>query len=87
MYHENKPSRFTEQKSMEILHRNVFGNRPICFDVISDPEVNFGSRTGRKEVNFKDENMNIGLPIFRYAIPFRNCFLFMLINYFLQYSR
>ena len=42
----------------------MYGDRPVSFSLVSDPKVNFGHCTGRKDVNYTDPNLNIGMPIF-----------------------
>ena len=61
VFHENRPSRMSMYRCMDILNKYVLGDRPITFDVLSDERVNFPERG---KVNFRDENINIGLPIF-----------------------
>lgn len=41
LFHENKPSRSTLVKAIEILRRHCLNDRPIQFQVVSDQTVNF----------------------------------------------
>jgi double-strand break repair protein MRE11 len=62
LFHENKPSRSCMYKTMELLRKYCFGDRPVQFHLLSDPKVNFATRFGT--VNYEDPNFNIDLPIF-----------------------
>ena len=51
----------------------VLGDAPVSIDFVSDPKVNFAHADdgegghiagGRKEVNYRDPNMNIAMPVF-----------------------
>ena len=41
LFHENKPSRFTLVKAIEILRRYCLNDRPVPFQVVSDQTMNF----------------------------------------------
>ena len=41
MYHENKPSRQTLHRSMELLRYYCMGDRPCPIEFRSDPSYNF----------------------------------------------
>lgn len=60
LFHDNKPSRNTVVKAMDILSKHCLNDRPIKFEILSDQVQNFTS--GR--VNFENPNYNIGLPVF-----------------------
>ncbi|EFJ52429.1 hypothetical protein VOLCADRAFT_55838, partial [Volvox carteri f. nagariensis] len=60
LFHENKPSRSTLVKAIQLLSKYCLNDRPIRFRILSDQSVNFVS--GR--VNFENPNLNIGLPVF-----------------------
>ncbi|EES11507.1 hypothetical protein BDA96_06G253700 [Sorghum bicolor] len=62
LFHENKPSRSTLVKTIEILRRYCLNDQPIKFQVVSDQTVNFPNRFGK--VNYEDPNFNVGLPVF-----------------------
>jgi double-strand break repair protein MRE11 len=55
--------RDAEMKCVQILRDHVLGDHPVSIDFVSDPRVNF-SHCARKEVNYRDPNMNIGMPVF-----------------------
>jgi len=59
LFHDNKPSRSTIVKAMDILTRYCLNDDDIDFEIVSD-QSNF--TTGK--VNFENEHLNIGLPVF-----------------------
>ncbi|KQJ84840.1 double-strand break repair protein MRE11 [Brachypodium distachyon] len=62
LFHENKPSRSTLVKTIEILRRFCLNDQPVKFQVVSDQTINFPNRFG--QVNYEDPNFNVGLPVF-----------------------
>ncbi|XP_020585050.1 double-strand break repair protein MRE11 isoform X2 [Phalaenopsis equestris] len=62
LFHENKPSRSTMVKAIEILRRYCLNDRPVQFQVVSDQTVNFQNIFGH--VNYEDPHFNVGLPVF-----------------------
>ncbi|XP_047251913.1 double-strand break repair protein MRE11 isoform X3 [Capsicum annuum] len=62
LFHENKPSRATLVKAIEILRRYCLNDRPVQFQVVSDQTVNFANLFGH--VNYEDPHFNVGLPVF-----------------------
>ena len=44
LFHENKPSRSTLVKTIEILRRYCLNDQPVKFQVVSDQTVNFPNR-------------------------------------------
>lgn len=62
LFHENKPSRATLVRTLEILRRYCLNDRPVQFQVVSDQTVNFPNRFGH--VNYEDPHFNVGLPVF-----------------------
>ncbi|XP_021905827.1 double-strand break repair protein MRE11 isoform X2 [Carica papaya] len=62
LFHENKPSRSTLVKTIEILRRHCLNDRPVQFQVVSDQTVNFANIFGH--VNYEDPHFNVGLPVF-----------------------
>ncbi|KAI4388321.1 hypothetical protein MLD38_000659 [Melastoma candidum] len=62
LFHENKPSRSTLVKAIEILRRYCLNDRPVQFEVVSDQTVNFQNIFGH--VNYEDPHFNVGLPVF-----------------------
>jgi double-strand break repair protein MRE11 len=43
LFHDNKPSRSTVIRAVELLNKYCMGDRPIQFRVISDQKQNFVS--------------------------------------------
>ena len=69
LFHENKPSRQAYMKCLEILRKRCLGDRPVSMQLVSDPAQNFGHCTaGRKDVNYTDPNMNIGILKLTYLL-------------------
>ncbi|XP_057777830.1 double-strand break repair protein MRE11 isoform X2 [Salvia miltiorrhiza] len=62
LFHENKPSRSTLVKAIEILRRHCLSDKPVQFQVVSDQTVNFANCFGH--VNYEDPHFNVGLPVF-----------------------
>lgn len=62
LFHENKPSRKTMHRCMELLRHYCMGNRPCHLEFLSDSSVNFYTAFGT--VNFEDPNYNVGMPVF-----------------------
>ncbi|KAJ9182822.1 hypothetical protein P3X46_006772 [Hevea brasiliensis] len=62
LFHENKPSRSTLVKAIEILRCHCLNDRPVQFQVVSDQTVNFANTFGH--VNYEDPHFNVGLPVF-----------------------
>ncbi|RAL44580.1 hypothetical protein DM860_003339 [Cuscuta australis] len=62
LFHENKPSRTTLVKAIEILRRYCLNDRPVQFQVVSDQTMNFANTFGH--VNYEDPHFNVGLPVF-----------------------
>ncbi|XVE80228.1 hypothetical protein DITRI_Ditri14bG0122900 [Diplodiscus trichospermus] len=62
LFHENKPSRSTLVKAIEILRRHCLNDQAVQFQVVSDQTVNFPNTFGH--VNYEDPHFNVGLPVF-----------------------
>lgn len=43
LFHENKPSRSTLVRAIEILRRHCLNDQPVQFQVVSDQTVNFAN--------------------------------------------
>lgn len=44
LFHENKPSRRTLYRTMDILRRHCMGDEPVSFQIISEQKENFKDR-------------------------------------------
>lgn len=62
LFHDNKPSRYTLCRTMDILRRKCMGDRKCQFRILSDRSQNFCHNYGT--ANFESENFRIALPIF-----------------------
>lgn len=60
LFHENKPSRNTMHKTMDIFRRYCMGPNPVPIQILSDQAQNFR----RGLVNYEDENYSVDLPVF-----------------------
>jgi len=63
LFHENKPSRKSLQKCMDLLRKYCLGPEENKFEFLSDPDVNF-KECATPNVNFEDPNLRISLPVF-----------------------
>eukprot|EP00474_Spongospora_subterranea_P009905 CRZ10363.1 hypothetical protein [Spongospora subterranea] len=61
LFHQNKPSRQCLFDTMQLLRKHCLGDRPISFEMLSDPSTVFHAR---QCCNYEDPNINISLPIF-----------------------
>ena len=60
---QNKPSRRTMHRTMQILRRHCLGSNPVAIKIVSDQASNFtSSESGR--VNYEDPYFSIDLPVF-----------------------
>lgn len=62
LFHDNKPSRNTLFKTIELLRKNCIGNDECMIEYLSDARVDFDPQYD--SVNFQDPNFNISLPVF-----------------------
>ncbi|KAL3143519.1 hypothetical protein ABBQ38_002323 [Trebouxia sp. C0009 RCD-2024] len=60
LFHDNKPSRSTIVRAIDILTRYTLSDKPVNFQVLSNQSENFVSGG----VNFENSNFNVGLPVF-----------------------
>ena len=44
LFHENKPSRATLVRTIEILRKYCMNDRPVQFQVVSDQTINFPNK-------------------------------------------
>jgi len=63
LFHENKPSRRTYHKTMDIFRRYCMGPDPVLFRIISDPKRNFNKNLNQT-VNYEDPYYSVDLPVF-----------------------
>ncbi|KZS02945.1 Double-strand break repair protein MRE11A [Daphnia magna] len=63
LFHENKPSRRTLQRCMDLLRKYCLGPEEHTLQFLSDPDINFKD-CSTPGVNFEDPNLRIALPVF-----------------------
>lgn len=61
LFHENRPSRTTLFRTMQILRQYCMGDNPVRIQILSDPVRNFASNS---VANYQDPNYSVDLPIF-----------------------
>lgn len=59
LFHENKPSRSTLVRTIDIIKKYCFCDKPVRFQILSEQDA-FVSGIA----NYQDPNLNVGLPIF-----------------------
>mmetsp|Transcript_12892 Transcript_12892/g.29173 ORF Transcript_12892/g.29173 Transcript_12892/m.29173 type:complete len:761 (+) Transcript_12892:70-2352(+) len=59
LFHDNKPTRRSLYKTMDLLRRYCLGPGEVGFQVVSDPAM-----FSRGLVNYEDPNINVDLPFF-----------------------
>ena len=63
LFHDNKPSRLTMYKTMELFRKYCMGgSQPVQFDTVCDPEDLFHDEF--KTFNFEDASFGVSLPVF-----------------------
>ena len=62
LFHDNKPSRRTLYKTIELLRKYCLNDREVAVEVLSDPAASF--HNAFSTVNYEDPNYNVGLPFF-----------------------
>ena len=64
LFHENKPSRSTLYRTMNLLREYTLGDDPIALELLSDPYAESRSGTSFPFVNYEDANLNVSMPVF-----------------------
>src|SRR5690606_21938652 len=79
LFHDNKPSRDTLHRTIEIFRKYCLGDKPVPLRIHSDQKVNFKNKfvflnlhnlflTHKNcsfgKVNYEDPNFNISIPVF-----------------------
>lgn len=64
LFHENRPSRTSLYQTISSLREKCLGDRPISLELISDAGIGIDRQVLYPGVNYQDENLNVGLPIF-----------------------
>lgn len=63
LFHENNPSREVQHRVTQLLRQYCLNGNPIALEFLSDASVNF-NQSVFGHVNYYDQNLNVGLPIF-----------------------
>ncbi|GAA5896101.1 MRX complex nuclease subunit [Sporobolomyces salmoneus] len=64
LFHENRPSRTSLYQTISALREKCMGDRPISLELLSDAGIGIAREAGYPGVNYEDENINVGLPVF-----------------------
>ncbi|KAK4052670.1 meiotic recombination [Microbotryomycetes sp. JL201] len=64
LFHENRPTRTSLYQTMDALRQFTMGSRPIGLEVISEAGFGIERDVTWPNVNYEDENLNVGLPVF-----------------------
>ncbi|GAA5967733.1 hypothetical protein JCM3765_000014 [Sporobolomyces pararoseus] len=64
LFHENRPSRTSLFQTISVLREKCMGDRPISLELISDAGIGISRDALYPGVNYEDENINVGLPVF-----------------------
>lgn len=64
LFHENKPSRSTLYRTMNLLREYTLGDDPIALELLSDPYAESRSGSSFPFVNYEDANLNVSIPVF-----------------------
>ncbi|CAH7670955.1 Mre11 DNA-binding presumed domain-domain-containing protein, partial [Phakopsora pachyrhizi] len=64
LFHENRPSRESLYSTMASLREYCFNSRPIRIELIGDDGIGISHGFNFPPVNYEDENLNVGLPVF-----------------------
>ncbi|AOA63668.1 Subunit of the MRX complex with Rad50p and Xrs2p [Komagataella phaffii CBS 7435] len=63
LFHVNKPTKKSMYHVMRILRSNCYGEKPIEFELLSDPSLCLDNR-GFNYPNYEDPNINVSVPFF-----------------------
>ncbi|BGP41322.1 meiotic recombination [Rhodotorula kratochvilovae] len=64
LFHENRPSRTALYQTISALRERCLSDRPIALELVSDAGIGIPRDVGWPGVNYEDENINVGLPVF-----------------------
>ncbi|KAE8255717.1 hypothetical protein A4X13_0g2931 [Tilletia indica] len=64
LFHDNKPSRLTLHQTIALLREYTMGDRPISVELRSDAGRGYKEGYTFPAVNYADENINVGIPVF-----------------------
>ncbi|KLT40250.1 DNA repair exonuclease [Cutaneotrichosporon oleaginosum] len=64
LFHENRPSRTCLHQTIALLRQFTFGDKPVSFELLSDPMDGAAPGYDFPAVNYEDSNLNVGIPVF-----------------------
>ncbi|WVR08323.1 DNA repair protein (mre11) [Kwoniella sp. DSM 27419] len=64
LFHENRPSRTCMHQTIGLLREYTLGDRPVSFELVSDPYDGSAPGFSFPAVNYEDPNLNIAIPVF-----------------------
>ncbi|RXK38009.1 DNA repair protein (mre11) [Tremella mesenterica] len=64
LFHENRPSRTCMHQTIALLREYTMGDKPISFELMSDPMEGSTPGFSFPAVNYEDPNLNISIPVF-----------------------
>ncbi|WWC65590.1 DNA repair protein (mre11) [Kwoniella dejecticola CBS 10117] len=64
LFHENRPSRTCMHQTIALLREYTLGDKPIGFELLSDPYDGSTPGFSFPAVNYEDPNLNIAIPVF-----------------------
>ncbi|WVF68869.1 DNA repair protein (mre11) [Kwoniella sp. CBS 6097] len=64
LFHENRPSRACMHQTIALLREYTLGDRPVSFELMSDPYDGSAPGFSFPAVNYEDPNLNIAIPVF-----------------------
>ncbi|GAA5824665.1 hypothetical protein JCM3770_005624 [Rhodotorula araucariae] len=64
LFHENRPSRTALYQTISALRERCLSDRPIALELVSDAGIGIPRDVSWPGVNYEDENINVGLPVF-----------------------
>ncbi|KAL7424851.1 meiotic recombination [Cryptotrichosporon argae] len=64
LFHENRPSRACMHQTIALLRQYTLGDKPISFELLSDPMDGSTPGFDFPAVNYEDPNLNVAIPVF-----------------------
>ncbi|GAA5961380.1 hypothetical protein JCM21900_006686 [Sporobolomyces salmonicolor] len=64
LFHENRPSRTSLYQTISALREKCMSDRPVSLELVSDAGIGIARDASFPGVNYEDENLNVGLPVF-----------------------
>ncbi|WWC73429.1 DNA repair protein (mre11) [Kwoniella pini CBS 10737] len=64
LFHENRPSRTCMHQTIALLREYTLGDKPIGFELLSDPYDGSTPGFSFPAVNYEDPNLNVAIPVF-----------------------